>query len=163
MIRSVKACWPCTHSFHPIHQVSHARQLHTAGYRFSVLPDVFIIHADHGVPQWRGKGDLVKPNHTLPGLTCGQVRVRVWFNYYTFLGEIAFRYSTEPSEHSHRYAPLERNESYLFSNPHPVMKGKIGTNKVLACRQSWYSVWLFVMWSRHIGASSTWHSRAYDH
>jgi hypothetical protein len=70
-------------------KVSHTTQLHAAGYTFKVLPDVWIIHAEHGTPEWRGKGDLV--------------RVRVWLNYYAFLGEIALKYSTEPVTHSHTY------------------------------------------------------------
>lgn len=44
----------------PAAQVSHTKELHAAGYSFYVLPDVFVIHAEHGVPPWRGKGDLVR-------------------------------------------------------------------------------------------------------
>ncbi len=40
-------------------KVSHTTALSIARYTFYVLPDVFIIHAEHGVPGWRGKGDLV--------------------------------------------------------------------------------------------------------
>jgi hypothetical protein len=31
-----------------------------AGYKFLVIPSVFIIHVDHGEPKWRGKGDAVR-------------------------------------------------------------------------------------------------------
>ena len=69
---------------------------------------MFILHADHGVPQWRGKGDLVmffneqKFENTFTFLA-HQVRVRVWFNYYTFLGEMEFQASVQPMLHSHIY------------------------------------------------------------
>jgi hypothetical protein len=32
-----------------------------------------------------------------------KVRVRVWFNYYAFLGEMTMRYNTEPQAHTHFY------------------------------------------------------------
>lgn len=70
-------------------KVSHSTELNAAGYSFFVMPDTFIIHAEHGVPGWRGKGDFV--------------RVRVWFNYYSFLGEMMLRHSTEVQPHSHFY------------------------------------------------------------
>ncbi len=41
-------------------QVSHSAELNAAGYSFFVMPDTFIIHAEHGVPRWRGKGDFVR-------------------------------------------------------------------------------------------------------
>jgi len=84
-------------------KVSHTTRLHAAGYRFAVLPDVFIIHAEHGIPQWRGKGDLV--------------RVRVWFNYYSFLGEITMQYATEQVPHSHLYEGIEWGQEEGVANP----------------------------------------------
>ena len=55
-------------------------ELYEAGYKFVGIPNVFIIHWDHGVPKWRNKGDFV--------------RVRVWINYFNFLEEIQMKYKT---------------------------------------------------------------------
>ncbi len=41
-------------------KVSQITELHQAGYTFMVVPNVFIIHWDHGTPKWRNKGDLVR-------------------------------------------------------------------------------------------------------
>jgi hypothetical protein len=40
-------------------KVQHAAELHFGGFQFLGVPDVFIIHMDHGSPPWRGKGDHV--------------------------------------------------------------------------------------------------------
>lgn len=105
-------------------QVSHSAELNAAGYSFFVMPDTFIIHAEHGVPRWRGKGDFVRlclfppPHYYHPfhatwrstDLTCWlQVRVRVWFNYYSFLGEMMLRHNTEVQPHSHLYEGTPRS------------------------------------------------------
>lgn len=50
-------------------QVSHVYELHLAGYRFVVLPDVFAIHMDHPVPKWRAAQNVT----------------RVWVNWYAFI------------------------------------------------------------------------------
>jgi hypothetical protein len=46
-------------------KVAQATELNAAGYRFFGLPEVFVIHYDHGVPKWRGKGDVVTYPNTL--------------------------------------------------------------------------------------------------
>ena len=40
-------------------KVQHAAELHFGGFQFVGVPDVFIVHMDHGSPPWRGKGDHV--------------------------------------------------------------------------------------------------------
>jgi hypothetical protein len=58
--------------------VQHIAELHFAGYKLMVLEGVFAIHLDHGVPPWRGRGDMV--------------RTRVYENYYGFLEETIAKY-----------------------------------------------------------------------
>ncbi len=40
-------------------KVQHIAELHFAGFKFMVLPEVYVIHLDHGVPPWRGRSDNV--------------------------------------------------------------------------------------------------------
>jgi len=62
--------------------VAHSHEAWKAGYQFLVLPSVWIVHIDHGVPKWRGKGDIM--------------RARVYQNYYSFLAETEMKYLIQP-------------------------------------------------------------------
>lgn len=41
-------------------KVGYIAELFFAKFQFMVLPNVFIIHVDHGIPSWRPKGEIVK-------------------------------------------------------------------------------------------------------
>eukprot|EP01088_Endostelium_zonatum_P019184 TRINITY_DN6495_c0_g1_i1.p1 TRINITY_DN6495_c0_g1~~TRINITY_DN6495_c0_g1_i1.p1 ORF type:complete len:772 (-),score=109.98 TRINITY_DN6495_c0_g1_i1:74-2389(-) len=78
MIRKGFPEWDERFAVYGYDKVSYSTELDRAGYIFKVVPDVFIIHTEHGVPVWRSKGDLV--------------RVRVWFNFLGFIGETEMKY-----------------------------------------------------------------------
>jgi hypothetical protein len=65
-----------------------------------VVPDVFIIHWDHGTPSWRKKGDLI--------------RARVWQNYFEFLEEIIMHYNTKLPDYIEEEHKIQKDDSRSF-------------------------------------------------